>query len=630
MILNQLKIPAITGICSIGLLAGCNEPRPSELPNILWITSEDNSPFAGCYGDEFATTPNMDMLASQGFLYTHAFANAPVCAPARNTILTGVYASSGGNSHMRSQYPKSEIVKPYPVYLREAGYFCTNNVKEDYNLPADQTRGIWDESSNKAHYNNRRPGQPFFAVFNSTISHESSIHRRTPLEDLRHDPQKVKLPPYHPDTPDMRHDWAQYYDKIEDMDAWIGKILKELDESGEAENTIVFYYGDHGGVLARSKRFLYDSGTRVPFIVRIPEKYKYLFPAKKPGTKVDRLISFVDLVPTLLSIAGITVPEYLQGNAFLGDQKTNNPDYVYMFRDRMDERYDMSRSVRDKKFRYIRNYMPFRPHGQHLEYLWLAPSIRSWEAAYKNGECNEIQSRFWLPKPAEELYDSENDPWEVNNLAGDPAYADVKLRMQNECTQWILRVRDAAFIPEADRTTRAAGQPFYDYFRNPELPFNEIVEAANLASAAKVTDLETLKGFLRHNDSAIRYWGATGLLILKEDTRSVIPELLEALNDTSPNVVTVAAEALHNFGETSEALKALGRIIAEPNEMAQCHALNVIANIHTDNPDIQSAVIDIVVSQPGAGREKYDLRMAKSLIMKWGIDLEKHNIKFEW
>lgn len=630
MILNQLKIPAITGICSIGLLAGCNEPRPSELPNILWITSEDNSPFAGCYGDEFATTPNMDMLASQGFLYTHAFANAPVCAPARNTILTGVYASSGGNSHMRSQYPKSEIVKPYPVYLREAGYFCTNNVKEDYNLPADQTRGIWDESSNKAHYNNRRPGQPFFAVFNSTISHESSIHRRTPLEDLRHDPQKVKLPPYHPDTPDMRHDWAQYYDKIEDMDAWIGKILKELDESGEAENTIVFYYGDHGGVLARSKRFLYDSGTRVPFIVRIPEKYKYLFPAKKPGTKVDRLISFVDLVPTLLSIAGITVPEYLQGNAFLGDQKTNNPDYVYMFRDRMDERYDMSRSVRDKKFRYIRNYMPFRPHGQHLEYLWLAPSIRSWEAAYKNGECNEIQSRFWLPKPAEELYDSENDPWEVNNLAGDPAYADVKLRMQNECTQWILRVRDAAFIPEADRTTRAAGQPFYDYFRNPELPFNEIVEAANLASAAKVTDLETLKGFLRHNDSAIRYWGATGLLILKEDARSVIPELLEALNDTSPNVVTVAAEALHNFGETSEALKALGRIIAEPNEMAQCHALNVIANIHTDNPDIQSAVIDIVVSQPGAGREKYDLRMAKSLIMKWGIDLEKHNIKFEW
>jgi N-sulfoglucosamine sulfohydrolase len=630
MKLNQLKIPVLTGICSIGLLAGCNEPRPKELPNILWITSEDNSPFAGCYGDEFATTPNMDKLASQGFLYTHAFANAPVCAPARNTILTGVYASSGGNSHMRSHYPKSDIVKPYPVYLREAGYYCTNNVKEDYNLPAEQTKGIWDESSNKAHYKNRQAGQPFFAVFNSTISHESSLHRRTPLDELRHDPQKVKLPPYHPDTPDMRHDWAQYYDKIEDMDAWIGNILKELEESGEAENTIVFYYGDHGGVLARSKRFLYDSGTKVPFIIRIPEKYKYLFPAKKPGSMIDRIISFVDLVPTLLSIVGIPVAEYLQGNAFLGDQKTADPEYAYMFRDRMDERYDMSRAVRDKKFRYIKNYMPYRPHGQHLEYLWLAPSIRSWEVAYKNGECNEKQSRFWLPKTAEELYDSENDPWEVNNLASDPAYADVLQRMRNECTQWILRVRDAAFIPEADRTARATGQPFYNYFRNPDLPFQEIVEAANLASAANATDLETLKGFLRHSDSAIRYWGATGMLILKEDARSAIPELSLALNDTSPNVVAVAAEALYNLGETSEALKALGRIIAEPNEMAQCHALNVIANIQTDNPDIQSAVIDIVVSQPGAGREKYDLRMAKSLILKWGIDLQKYNIKFEW
>jgi N-sulfoglucosamine sulfohydrolase len=205
--LNQLKIPAITGICTLGLLSGCNETRPQELPNILWITSEDNSPFAGCYGDEFATTPNMDNLASQGFLYTHAFSNAPVCAPARNTILTGVYAASGGHSHMRSRYPKSDIVKPYPAYLREAGYYCTNNVKEDYNIPVEQAKGIWDESSRTAHYKNRQPGQPFFAVFNSTISHESSIHKRTPLEDLRHDPQKVKLPPYHPDTPDMRHDW---------------------------------------------------------------------------------------------------------------------------------------------------------------------------------------------------------------------------------------------------------------------------------------------------------------------------------------------------------------------------------------------------------------------------------------
>jgi N-sulfoglucosamine sulfohydrolase len=392
----------------------------------------------------------------------------------------------------------------------------------------------------------------------------------------------------------------------------------------------VFYYGDHGGVIARSKRFLYDSGTRVPFIIRIPEKYKYLFPDKKAGSKVDRLVSFVDLVPTLLSIVGIPIPDYLQGNAFLGDQKSADPEYAYMFRDRMDERYDMSRSVRDKKFRYIRNYMPYRPHGQHLEYLWLAPSVRSWEAAYKNGECNEIQSRFWLPKPAEELYDSENDPWEVNNLAVDPAYAEVLQRMRSECMQWSLKIRDTGFIPEADRSARAAGQPFYDYFRSPDLPFEEIVNAATLASAATFSDIKRLQVNLRNEDSAIRYWGATGMLMLGEFARPATPSLMEALNDSSPNVVAVAAEALYKLGEAGPALNALQRIISVPDEMAQCHALNVVAAIETIDPAIQQTVIDLVLSQPGGGREKYDLRMARSLILGWGIDMEKHNIKFEW
>ena len=626
----QYVLPVITSLAAVSLLQGCADKRPAGLPNILWITSEDNSPLAGCYGDEFATTPNMDMLASQGFMYTHAYANAPVCAPTRNTILTGVYASSGGHQPMRSQYPKPDMVKPYPVYLREAGYYCTNNVKEDYNLPGNQTAGIWDESSRNAHYKNRKPGQPFFAVFNSTISHESSLHKRTPLEELRHDPQKVKLPPYHPDIPDMRHDWAQYYDKIEDMDAWFGTILQELEESGEAENTIVFYYGDHGGVLARSKRFVYESGTRVPFIVRIPEKYKYLFPAKKAGSKVDRLISFVDLVPTLLSIAGIPVPEYLQGNAFLGDQKTPDPEYAYMFRDRMDERFDMCRAVRDQKFRYIKNYMPYRPHGQFLDYLWNAPSVKAWEEAFRNGQCNEVQSRFWLPKPAEELYDTENDPWEVNNLAGDPAYADVLQRMRTECTNWLVRIRDTGVIPESDRFARADGKPVYDFFRNPELPYSEIVEAANLASSAKPTDIETLKGYVKHSDSGIRYWGITGLLILGEDARSAIPLLAEAVEDPYPAVAAAASEALYRLGEKEPALKTLRRILVESDEMGRCYAMNVVDCTGIETPEIQQAVIDFVANQPNAGRNRYDFRMARSLVVKWGIDREKHNISFAW
>jgi len=237
---------------------------------------------------------------------------------------------------------------------------------------------------------NRPAGKPFFAVFNLMTSHESSIQMPIQAEKLRHDPSKVILPPYHPDTPEMRHDWAQYYDKIEDMDAQVGALLRELEESGLAENTIVMYYGDNGGLLARSKRFIYETGTRIPFIVRIPEKYNYLFPENNSGDKVDRLINFIDLAPTLLSIAGIPIPDYMQGKAFLGNQKTKDPEYVYMSRQRMDERYDLVRAVRDKKYRYIRNYMPFRITMQHVDYMFNAPSAQSWEKAYKEGKTNAV------------------------------------------------------------------------------------------------------------------------------------------------------------------------------------------------------------------------------------------------
>ena len=539
------------------IFTSCKEKIPTGLPNILWLTSEDNSPFLGCYGDEFATTPNLDKLASEGFLYTHAYANAPVCAPSRNTILTGVYACSGGNEHMRSNYPKSEIVKTYPEYLRAFGYYCTNNVKTDYNLGNFDDKAIWDECSNTAHYKNRKSGQPFFAVFNSTVSHESSLHTSIPDSLPRHRPDEVPLPPYHPATPEMKHDWAQYYDKIEDMDTWVGGKLKELEEAGLLENTIVFYYGDHGGVLARSKRYVYESGTRVPFIVRIPEKYKYLFPEKTTGSKVGRLISFVDLVPTLLSITGIPIPLYLQGNAFLGNQKTSDPEYAFMFRGRMDERYDMCRAVRDKKFRYIRNYMPYRIYGQRLEYLWLAPSVGSWEKAYLNGECNEIQSAFWNKKPVEELYDTGNDPWEINNLANNPDYMEVLERMRAANKEWVARIYDAGFIPEADRVDRAGDVPMYDYMRSGKVNLPEIINAAEIATLGKVENIETLKTYLKSDESAVRYWGATGLLILGNEAVSAMDDLKAATNDKSANVVAVAAETLYNLGETEIAKKAL-------------------------------------------------------------------------
>ncbi len=612
------------------IVSGCTEKIPTELPNILWLTSEDNSPFLGCYGDEFATTPNLDKLASEGFLYTHAYANAPVCAPTRNTILSGVYACSGGNQHMRSYYPKSDIVKTYPEYLRAAGYYCTNNVKTDYNLGEFDDKAIWDECSNKAHYKNRPEGKPFFAVFNTTISHESSIHKWIPNEDLRHKPEDVKLPPYHPDTPEMRHDWAQYYDKVEDMDAQIGKWLQELDESGLAENTIVFYYGDHGGVVARSKRYVYESGTHIPFIIRIPEKYKYLFPAKETGSKVNRLISFVDLVPTLLSIVGIEIPSYLQGKAFLGKQKTEDPEYAFMFRGRMDERYDMCRSVRDQKYRYIRNYMPYRVYGQHLEYLWRAPSIVSWEQAYLNGECNKTQSIFWNPKPVEELYDTENDPWEVNNLAENPDYKEILERMRAANKDWVTRIYDTGFIPEADQINRANGMSLYDVMRSGKLDYKEIMDAAEIATLGKTEYLDKLKENLNSEESAVRYWGATGLLILKEKAEPAKVELKNALHDPSPNVVVVAAEALYNLGEKEAGKEALLKVLEYPNEFARCHALNAIDCIEDESKEIIDGTIEMIKRLPEMSRSRYDLRAARGLLEKWGIDPLKYNLVFDW
>lgn len=614
----------------ISFLTTSSFAQTQDRPNILWIVSEDNSPFAGAYGDDFATTPNMDKLAAEGFLYTNAHANAPVCAPARNTIITGVYANSNGNQHMRSNYEVSDITRFFPLYLREAGYYATNNAKEDYNIATGQTREIWDESSGEAHYRNRESGQPFFAVFNSNLSHEHKIHTKIPADELRHDPDKVELPSYLPDTPEIRHDLAQYYDHIEEMDAWIGEMLEELEESGEADNTIVFYYGDHGGVFPRSKRFVYETGTRVPFIIRIPEKFQNLWPADEPGNEVDRLISFVDLAPTLLSIIDTPVPDFMQGEPFLGAQKTLDPEYVYMFRGRMDERYDMSRAVRDRRYRYIRNYMPYRIYGQRLDYLWRAPSMQSWEETCNKGECNDVQSVFWSTKPVEELYDTQNDPWEVNNLADYPENRETLERMREANREWIINIRDTGFIPEAELTDRSGSLSIYDYMRSGDFSLEEVVEAAETATLASEDNIPQLKLYLGSDDSAIRYWGATGFLILGEAARPLIPELKLMLDDPSPNVVTVASEALYNLGEKDAARKGFKKTLQASSQFARTHVLNTIDSVNESTAEIKQSVIHMAQKAEELTRQYYDHRAAMILFDKWGIQAEDHGIEVDW
>ena len=623
----KLKIICFFVVTALLFGTSCKNPEknPAELPNILMITSEDNSAyFLGCYGNEFATTPNLDKLASEGFRYTHAFANCPVCAPARNTILTGVYAASNGNEQMRSKYAKSEIVKTYPEYFREVGYYCTNNVKTDYNYAGDWN-AIWDDCSRTATYKNRKPGQPFFAVFSNFTTHESMIHNQIPTADLKHDPAKVEIAPYHPDLPEVRHDWAQYYDRHEQMDAEIGEILKELEDSGEAENTIVIYYGDHGGVLARSKRYVYETGTRVPFIVRIPDKFKYLFPSEKPGYPVDRIVSFVDLVPTFLSIAGVDVPDYLQGNAFLGEQKTAAPEYAFMTRQRMDERYDMVRAVRDEKYRYIRNYMPFRITMQHLEYLFRAPSAQAWEDAFKAGKTNELQSRYFLEKPLEELYDTENDPWEINNLADDPQYKDVLERMRKAETDWMREVRDVGLIPETEYSSFAGEGSLYDYMRSDECPFEELLEAAQLATTPGNGNMDVYVRNLNSENSAIRYWGAVGILIHRDNAGAVVDELEKALEDSSAAVASLAAETLFRLGKKEVATGTFEKIIKDTINFTaydRTFVLNCVDAVGAKSNQLKQLVKELYQKNMKAESEAendYDTRISRMILQKWGM-----------
>jgi N-sulfoglucosamine sulfohydrolase len=603
--------------CFFGIRSCSQWTNEQDLPNILWIVSEDNSAyFTGCYGNSFTTTPHIDKLASEGFLYTHAYCPNAVCAPSRNTLLTGVYSSSNGNENMRSTYALSEIVRAYPEYLHEAGYYCTNNSKTDYNTDSVDPDKTWDESSRTAHYKNRPEGKPFFAVFNSAISHESCLFGEIiPNEDLRHDPAKITLPPYHPDTPGIRHDWAQYYDCIEDMDTWVGQLLQELEENGLAENTIVFYYGDNGGVLPRSKRFVYETGTQIPLVIRIPEKYKKLYPVARPGNRVDRLVNFVDFVPTLLSIAGVPIPEYLQGDGFLGKQKTKDPKYTFMSRQRMDERYDHVRAIRDKQYRYIRNYMPFRITMQHVNYLFNATGAKSWEEAFLTGKTNEVQGRYFREKPVEELYDTENDPWEVHNLATDAEYADVLKRMRGALDHWRMETRDAGVIPETEYERMAGDMPLYDYLRSGNCPFEKLLEASDLAVLGGPEDIDTYVRYLQDESSAVRYWGATGLLVLKDAAQPAIPALKQATGDESGAVATLAAETLYRLGERELALATYIRLLDKDNsdEFSRTFTLNSIDAINESSPELKAAVLEMM----DEGYSGYDARIGSYLLEKW-------------
>jgi hypothetical protein len=492
---------------------------------------------------------------------------------------------------MRCEGKLPDYVRCFSDYLRQAGYYCTNNVKTDYNFK--HPKSSWDECSVRAHWRNRPDGRPFFAVFNYTQTHESQIRlpeqayrertrNFTPQE--RHDPAKAPLPPYHPDAPEVRQDWARYYDMITVVDQEIAKRLKELEEDGLADETIVFFFSDHGAGMPRSKRWLYDSSLRVPLIIRFPPKYQHLAPGK-PGSVIDRLVSFVDFGSTVLSLAGVEVPRHMQGRPFLGRQAAEPRRYIYGFRDRMDERIDMLRCVRDDRFKYIRNYMPHRPwfNNQYLDYLYQMPTMRVWQRLADEGRLNGPAAAFMrMTKPPEELYDTQADPWEVDNLATDPKYRDKLERMRRELRRWMTDIRDLGFLPEADLRTRFGHKPPYDAVRRDpsNYPQGRIMDAAELAAWMDPSNLGKLVDLLRDPDPAVRYWAVTGLLALGDKAGSTTDVLLKAMKDPSFSVRLAAAEAVARRGRVNDALPVLVEGLKDGNESIRLEAANILDRLN--------------------------------------------------
>ena len=447
------------------------EQAPSR-PNIVWIVGEDMGPDIGAYGDANARTPNIDAFATQGVLYTHAFTHAPVCAPSRSGLVTGMYPTTIGTHHMRSV-----LLKPPPLFtdhLKKAGYTIAwpgnrgqrtgGNGKTDFNFEvapdAFDYTGDWVETL--------PPNRPFFAYINIPTTHESQIRSndeqfakntaRLTAED-RHDPAKMIVPPFYPDTPEVRRDIAHYYDLVTAVDYRVGDILAALDRAGVAQNTVVFFFGDHGRGMPRYKRWIYDTGIKVPLIVRWPR-------GARAGTKSSDLVSFVDFAPTVLSLAGAPIPPPMQGQPFAGAAPAKRK-YVFAHRDRMDERYDRIRAVRDHRYKYIRNFHPELPYAQRIQYNEENPTMRVWRRWSEEGKLTGPQKIFFSPtKPREELYDTQSDPYEVNNLADSPKHRSTLDELRAALERWIDETKDQGAVPESELVNRGLVRDMTDQYKD--------------------------------------------------------------------------------------------------------------------------------------------------------------------
>ncbi|MDQ7903686.1 sulfatase-like hydrolase/transferase [Phytohabitans sp. ZYX-F-186] len=551
-----------------GLTTAAEAHEPAQRPNFLWFLTEDNGPYNGAYGDRVARTPHIDALAQGGIRFDVAYSAAPICAPSRFAYLTGLYPETAGPAqHMRATAKIPDTVRGFPEYLRQAGYYTTNNSKTDYNAPIDLA-ATWNASSGSAHWRNRPAGTPFFAQFTTMTNHESQMFAVT---DGITDPADVHVPAFLPDTPEVRRGIAHFYNRQAVADAELGKRLAELDADGLADDTIVFYFGDNGGVMPWSKRYANDRGLHIPLVIRIPPKWRHLAP-EPPGGHVSSPVHGVDFAPTVLHLAGLRPPEHMQGQPILG-RRPRRQQVTVGGRSRMGERYDLQRAARDSRYLYIRNYLPHRPYGQNAGYMWQLPIYQIWEQAHLDGTLNPTQERFWDEKPFEELYDLHDDPDQVTNLAGSRRHSSTLERLRRSLDAHMVAINDNSFIPESHPVEG------YQQSRAPgAYPLALVMKVAELAARRDPGKLDQLLRYLDHGNDIVRFWAAQGLLGLGTHAGAVAQAMTATFHaEPSVYVRIPLAEALARLGHTQHSVKFLAETLdTHPNTWVRLQALNAL------------------------------------------------------
>ncbi len=594
---------------------------PADPPNIVWFISEDNSQYLGVYGNPDVRTPTLDSMARESVMYRNAYSNAPVCAPSRSGIITGVYPVTMGTQEMRTNVHIPDQIGYYIDLLKSKNYYLTLRAKRDYNIAgregdrwgpvAADAPGLQDNWDQDEMWNlpdalkNRKEGQPYHMFYNTFQTHESRIHgpevgKENFLQTFKYlgedvadslwqtiipaDPATIEVPDYLPDLPEVRNDLALYYTLMQAMDLEFKMFLKYMRESGQLENTIIIYSSDHGGVMARSKRFAMETGLKIPLFIWFPEKYRSMAPAR-PGTVVEEVVSLMDIPPTMLDMAGIEIPEYMSGRSLLRLDEYPR-DFVFGFRGRMDETTDMVRTIRKGNFRYTQVFYPHRPDGQNIRYLWNASHLGAWQRLHEAGGTNDTTSLFFETRSAEGLYDVENDPYQITNLADDPEFEETVKEMRRQQVEYLKEIGDLGFIPEGILYEKYKNDSTLYMHQYDEESLSAIIEAGVNATLSPTQ--AQINSLLEKPDPAYRFWAAMGAIRLARQGEDVSASLTELAGDDNGDVRATAAEGLYYAGKTNEARDLLFDLLSSDNPYVLIRVMGTIEFLDVDVAPVRS------------------------------------------